>query len=811
MFSENDLSNGFENSQNKPKQHFSMQDLENPDEKIDFNEKGIDFLKESEMGNVGFCLKPTKIEQGKGRIGNSGSQELTLSYLCDNPKTGLQEKEISGRNLLSSLDKYRYKGKEVICDSQNDESRLIERDFFQLSGTAGSKREIGVFNDQIKGEKRDKKAKLETLNLSLALPDVSLSLASSNPLPNSNPPLPLPKSRSIQSLAPSTNNTRTSSDDFTEPLSYSYSHSHPISHNPSCSLTRNSTEYYEYSVGSHRRENDQIWNCGEGTNGSVHSRFKPIGDGVILSNNGGFQPLMPSRGVNKDSCNSLYRANSSDNVSFFPSELPARQRRDTLSADSRGKASEQCKISENGFANSERPERILREIICESISVMAQIFHELPSDLLEAAKHHLKNLVGAPEKREEFTSLQRRLERRSDLTSDTLSKCHEVQLDILLTVKTGIADYLSPKTRLPKTELIEIFLLARCRNLNCKSLLPVDDCDCKICSTKKGFCSACMCPICLNFDCANNTCSWVGCDVCSHWCHAACGLQKNLIKPGPSLKGVASTTGGVQFNCLGCGHASEMFGFVKDVFGYCAKDWGLETLIKELGCVRKIFQVSEDFKGKELHKKVDEMLTKLEKQLISPSDACNSVLQFFKYGVSDVSVTGSSSKESLARATQRGDVSLPPPATVILPKSSYNTNCSSTTVDTHRETRKQEIEPEMYVGGSKKIDAFESLESIVRIKEAEARMFQNRADEARREAEGYRRIARAKTEKVEEEYATKLAKLCLQETEERRRKKLEELKALEDSQCDYYKMKMRMEADIAGLVERLEATKQQWV
>ncbi|KAF2305692.1 hypothetical protein GH714_007589 [Hevea brasiliensis] len=90
-------------------------------------------------------------------------------------------------------------------------------------------------------------------------------------------------------------------------------------------------------------------------------------------------------------------------------------------------------------------------------------------------------------------------------------------------------------------------------------------------------------------------------------------------------------------------------------------------------------------------------------------------------------------------------------------------------------------------------------------------MFQSKADEAQREAEGYRRMIRANSEKLEEEYAEKLAKLCLQETEERRRKKLEELKALENSHSDYYNMKLRMQAEIAGLLERMEATKQQWV
>lgn len=120
------------------------------------------------------------------------------------------------------------------------------------------------------------------------------------------------------------------------------------------------------------------------------------------------------------------------------------------------------------------------------------------------------------------------------------------------------------------------------------------------------------------------------------------------------------------------------------------------------------------------------------------------------------------------------------------------------------------IEDEWSVKLSKK-DGFDSLESIVRVKEAEARMFQTRADEARRDSENYRRMVRMKSDKMDEEYADKLAKLCLQETEERRRKKLEELKVLEDSHIDYYKMKVRMQAEIAGLLERMEATKQQRV
>ncbi|CAL5339081.1 unnamed protein product [Camellia sinensis] len=830
MLKEKDLSigdvSGEENSQNKLTQNISDQNLENPDEKIGFSEKGIDFLRESDMVCDGFQSKPSK-------TANFSSQELTLSYLCDNSKLGFPEKEIPGKNLLNSLDKVSYKGKEVVCDDRNEDNdnRWVERDFLQLNVNL-SKREVK--DEEIERDNRDKKPKLDTLNLSLALPDVSLSLAASNPVPNADPPTrPMP-SRSIQSFVPSNNNTQTTySNDFTA-ASLSYSYSHPFSHNPSCSLTRNSTENYEYSVGSHRRDCDQIWNGGEGTNGSVHSRFRPIGDGVTLSNHGGgaFSLMQGNRVMNKDSCNSHYRTTSSDNHSFFPSELPARPRMETQSGDSRGRGSEHMRGVESldgGRARKlSKPGRILREIVSESIPVMSQVIQELPDETIESTKEYLKNLIATPVRREELVSLQNRLERRSDLTKEMLSKSYKNQLEILVAIKLGLGSFLSDKACIPSTELVEIFLLERCRNVNCKRMLPVEDCDCKICSTKKGFCSECMCPVCLNFDCASNTCSWVGCDVCSHWCHAACGIQKNLIKPGPSLKGPTGTTE-MQFHCLGCAHASEMFGFVKDVFMSCAKNWGPEIVMKELDCVRKIFRGSEDFKGKELHIKADEMLSKLESKMMSPSDVCNLIFQFFNYtdGMSEFPSSSAPPKElpatqvilrKDASSPRRTPNSLPPKSSFYNMSSgnprmdflSHNLHLHESDLNPTSLMGEKMIEDEWSVKLSKK-DRFDSLESIVRIKEAEARMFQTRADEARREAENYRRMVRMKSEKLEEEYAEKLAKLCLKETEERQRRKLEEFKILENSHCDYYKMKMRMQAEIGGLLERMEATKQQWV
>lgn len=574
------------------------------------DKKDAVFLRDSDMGAGGgvHVDGPTKVVAS-----NSGLQELTLSYLCGNPKFDLSEKDTPDESFLNSFEKMSQKGKEImVSENSNQDGKWVERDFLSLSETREDSSKRSVEEDVERERIRDKKQKLETLNLSLALPDVSLSLTASNALHNNG---------DQQQVRNKPTNT-SYSNDYAASLSYSYSH--PFSHNPSCSLTRNSTDNFDYSMS----KDDQIWNCGEGTNGSVHSRFKPIGDGVVaLSNHGGvLSSFMQQQGTNN---NSQYKTTSSENHSFFPSELPARPRFEAHSGDSRGRNSESLRILEGGLDGGNKMRkvsRIVREIVSESIPIVSLTIQELADEVIASTKEYLKNLIEKSDKKEELVNLQNRLERRSDLTKETLSKCNKVQLEILVAVKMGLSSFLSGNLQL--SEMVEVFLYKRCRNVTCKNLLPVDDCDCKICSGNKGFCSSCMCPVCLNFDCASNTCSWIGCDVCSHWCHAVCGIQRKLIKPGPSLKGPSGTSE-MQFHCIGCGHASEMFGFVKDVFMCCAKDWGLETLLKELDCVRRIFMGSEDCKGKELHFKTDDLLLKLQTKIVSPSDACNYIMQFF--------------------------------------------------------------------------------------------------------------------------------------------------------------------------------------
>ncbi|XP_071706024.1 protein OBERON 3-like [Rutidosis leptorrhynchoides] len=689
-----------------------------------------------------------------GEITQLKDSELISEENKVNPveKTGFFEKGCESKPLKSGISddaKTALEQKLVVSDEHGDcnldEKRFVVRDFMQLSG-GSSKREIE--DDEFNVISSDKKPKLETLDLSLSLPDVSLSLSASNQNGNNNS-VSLKPSRSLQSFGISnSNNTQTTfSNDFSN-NSMSFSCSHQFSHNPSCSMTRNSTE------------NHEIWNAGEGTNGSVHSRFRPAGDGsVTLAQNNG--------------------TNSNNSLSFFPSELVARPGFDSQSGKSGG--SERSRISS-------RPERILQEIASESISIMAQKIQEVSDETIETVKNYLKKLITIPERKDELVRLQLRLERRTDLTNENLSKANKIQLELLVSIRTSLESFLNVQTRLPTNELIEIFLYERCKNVNCKRLLPVEDCECKICSTTKGFCSECMCPVCLNFDCANNTCSWVGCDVCSHWCHASCGLQKNLIKTGPSLTGPAGTSE-IQFHCMGCGHASEMFGFIKDVFKSCAEQWSLESLRKELDCVKKIFRGSSDFKGRELHLKAGEMISKLDSKSMSPSDVCIFIFQFFNY-------------------TDGISANLPSTIVPSIRPYSLQKNINSSMVNGNNMI----IEDEWSIKSTKK-DVFDNnnVESLVRIKEAEARMFQNKADEARKEADGYKRMIRMNIEKLDQEYTIKIDKLCVSELEERKKKKFEEVKVLENAHIEYHKMKMRMQAEIAGLLQRMENTKKQWV
>lgn len=121
-------------------------------------------------------------------------------------------------------------------------------------------------------------------------------------------------------------------------------------------------------------------------------------------------------------------------------------------------------------------------------------------------------------------------------------------------------------------------------------------------------------------------------------------------------------------------------------------------------------------------------------------------------------------------------------------------------------SEKRPLESELERSGQKQ-PFLPELDSFVRIKLEEAKMYQARADDARRDAESLKRIAITKDEKIEEEYKSRIKKLRLVEAEEMRKQKFEEFQALERAYRECYGMKTRMEADIKDLLLKMEATR----
>ncbi|KAJ7529321.1 hypothetical protein O6H91_15G044700 [Diphasiastrum complanatum] len=457
----------------------------------------------------------------------------------------------------------------------------------------------------------------------------------------------------------------------------------------------------------------------------------------------------------------------------------------------------------------------LIEIVKDPVLIVAKKLSELPESYVDGLKESLKDMLETFEKREEFAHLQKILQRRTDLSTETLLRAHRAQLELLISMKTGIPAFLNRDNTLTTSAMVEIFLQTRCRNIQCQIQLPADDCECPICAQKNGFCSACMCVVCSKFDFDANTCRWVGCDFCMHWCHTDCGLRSSYIMPGQSIKGAAGTSE-MQFRCMACGQKSELFGFVKDVFTTCAQDWGRDVLARELECVQRIFHGSEDKRGKQLCEKAQLMLSKLESR-VDTADVCRRMLRFFTDGETEAGKLWDSSENSavslLQESNKIGDAireGLYKANPIGMDQSAdlEKARAALQTYDRELEEKRTEAAEIQYDKSRKKAE-IEELESHMRFKQAESQMFQIRANEARREAEGLRRIVLAKCEKVKDEYASKILKLRLNETEERRKNRLEELQICERSAYEFNNMKTRVVADIHELLKKMEATKRQ--
>ncbi|KAI5063632.1 hypothetical protein GOP47_0022179, partial [Adiantum capillus-veneris] len=809
--------------------------------------------------------KDNTVESSKDNTVES-SKELTLS-LFTNPNAAQRESSPS-------------KGD---AHQKGSNGKQIERP--QNSEAGG-----GEESSQLSGHKQ-KKLKLESLQLSLALPGSSNMAVGPDPIRSA---APLEPARSVQSLNQTQTHTQnflqsqtyTNSDGFTS--SFSFSQSESFIHNPSCSLNCTSLENQELSCGGTRQlsqgteqMSNRSWPALSGNeqgmhtvtsvshdkskhrrgiplyqrvlqNGSMHQGFPSVTGSNRSSGSNHFSQKSHHYGQRLQEGPKILDSSSQDldgsvrqittnkdimervrqQKAWFASKqqaMSAEPRREPNAAQDRDKPVDPAAANAKGTISTGKDimvgernvlsEKIgLHEITTDPIAVMAQKLQELPDSFLEGLKGVAKGVLGSFEKREEFVALQENIRRRTDLTEDSLLRAHRTQLEILVALKTGIQAFVQEGSK-PQTykALIEIFLQTRCRNIACQQPLSVCGSECRVCSKKSGFCHECMCVVCFKFDSDNNTCRWLGCDLCLHWCHTDCGLRMSYIAPTPTAQSTSGTTE-MQYHCVACDHKSELYGFVKDVFHNCAETWGAETLAKELDCVRRIFHGSEDMRGKQLCWKAEQMLQKLENK-IDAAEVRRSMLRFFHEGNAELDGASGPIKRSSSMKGNDCSGRMAEPARESVPKATSSGGSKLVDTDNARvvfqkvernvEEKRTEAAELQYDRVRKKAE-IEDIESAVRIKQAEAKMFQVRADEARQEAGGLQRIISVKREKIDEDYACKYAKVRLSEAEERHQKRFEELKVLENAQQDFQKMKIRMEAEIKELMMKMEMAKRQF-
>ncbi|GAB2274992.1 hypothetical protein Dimus_009761 [Dionaea muscipula] len=433
----------------------------------------------------------------------------------------------------------------------------------------------------------------------------------------------------------------------------------------------------------------------------------------------------------------------------------------------------------------------LRHIVEERVDIISEKMQGLPDEYLEELKSGLRVILdgnGGSQQREEFMMLQKLVQSRSDLTMKVLVGAHRVQLEILVAIKMGIQAFLHPNVSLSQASLIEIFLYKRCRNIACQSQIPVDECTCEICSNRNGFCNVCMCAICTKFDFEVNTCRWIGCDLCSHWTHTDCAIRDGLICMGTSTR---SSTGQAEmlFRCRACNRMSELFGWVKDVFQHCAPLWNRVALMTELDIVGRIFRGSEDVKGRKLFWKCEEMIEKMKGGLAEQM-ACRVILMFFQELEADSSKNSELGEggrilapqeacKQIAEVVQEAIMKMEMVADEKL-RMLKKARMAVEVCDRELEDKAREVS-ELKLERQRKKQQIEELESIVRLKQAEADMFQLKADEARREAEMLQKISLAKSEKSEEEYASRYLKLKLSEAEAEKQFLFQKMKLQEGS------------------------------
>ncbi|KAK3120592.1 hypothetical protein QOZ80_9AG0690510 [Eleusine coracana subsp. coracana] len=243
------------------------------------------------------------------------------------------------------------------------------------------------------------------------------------------------------------------------------------------------------------------------------------------------------------------------------------------------------------------------------------------------------------------------------------------------------------------------------------------------------------------------------------------------------------------FRCQACQRTSELLGWVRDVFQQCAPGWDRNALIRELDYVCKIFRLSEDSKGRNLFRKCVELVERLRSasaesmsprmllqalqeldmdapknfdndepgRLITPQEACNRIAEVVQEAVRKMEIVAEEKMRLYKHARRTVEA-----------------------CDRELEEKVRAVQ-ELKAERLRQKQQVEELESIVRLKQAEAEMFQLKASEARQEAERLRSIALAKSaEKAGQDYASLYLKRRLEEAEAEKQYIFEKIKLQEN-------------------------------
>ncbi|KAF7041710.1 hypothetical protein CFC21_051463 [Triticum aestivum] len=814
-------------------------------------------IKETEIGNVG----DKKIDETTESIASQPVEEGLERYGCENrvaldktevveEKEAAVENEIVAKQVihvdleakLAGTGAFLQPPKDHIKDTEEEDTTLdlimekpraedkgkgIAFDVLNKAGggtLAGRGFDIGLQPDTDQKEAwkstSTTSVKQEDDTLKIGRLDLSLSLSGGLHDPEFRSSVPGPDSVAhgpCSQLSSSSSSFCTNSDGIT--ASVSLTNSQAFVRNPSFSHTQRSLDNCEHSVGSKplfqgvdQVSNSTGWQVELSSNISTEKgNPTPLLQKALQNGHLSDTTLV---GVNMQNNGLSPVLSTAHNHGSLDAGLGHSRHRRQLTRErsssslSRGELQHEEQLVLNGAGVVER---VISKIVSDPLNYTGRMLQEMTGNSRAYLREAISEIIINADKRGQIVALQEALKKRSDLNSEILQRCPRVLLEILVAIRTGLPDFLKKSSSIATPDLVDIFLNLKCRNLSCQSVLPVVDCDCKICKQKNGFCSSCMCIVCLKFDTASNTCSWVGCDVCLHWCHTDCGLHHSLIRKG-GAGSRAHGTNEMQFHCGACGHPSEMYGFVKEVFRTCAKQWRVEALIRELQYVERIFSASDDARGRRVRDFVKQMLIKLENRGYY-SEVIKYVIAFFSddnpnmgsgplvplKGIPCSIAEGINGIPSSSRtATWLPSVTLE--GVPFLQKAGVVSTAGSQSMS------RKIAETGFQAVNNKPVS--DELDGLVRLKQAEANMYQERANEARKEAESLKNIVMVKYARIEEHYATQMSELHINESQERRKQNIEELQVIERSYHQFLSMKTRMKDNIRELLLKMEATKQ---